>query len=78
MMDAENHILFIKKFSPASKAKDYCDFVNQDAKVFKDLLPSEYSVFAVSPENFATFYKEKDVAAYRKFFTENYGKKKEE
>lgn len=78
MLDMEYQIVTIKSFPVAAKAKDYYDFINQDAKVFKDIPPEEYQIFPISNDNFPVFYNEKKTEEYKKFFTENYLNKKEE
>jgi len=78
MMDVETQVVYVKSFSVASKAKDYFDIINQDSKVFMDILISEYKVFPISSENFTVLYKEKKMDEYQIFFTDNYLKKKDE
>lgn len=78
MVNMESQIVYVKSFPVASKAKDYYDLMNQDSKVFKDILVSEYKVFPISSENFTILYKEKKFEEYQHFFTNNYLKKKEE
>jgi hypothetical protein len=77
LLDMLRQIVIVKSFTGASQARDYCDLINQDNKVFKDMLPSDYKVFPISANNYAVFYKQKDVEKYEKFFTENYRKKQE-
>jgi hypothetical protein len=43
--------------------------------VFNDLQPGTYQSFAISTENFAIFFKEKDVDAYKMFFVQQVIKK---
>jgi len=78
LMDMEHQIVSIKHFPVAAKAKDYYDLINQDSKVFKDIPPEEYQIFPISTDNFSIFYQEKKPDEYKKFFTENYLKKKDE
>ena len=77
LMDMERQIVVVKSFNTASQAKDYYDIINQDAKVFKEISPEEYQVFPISADNYAVFYKQKNIPEYQKFFTENYKKKSE-
>jgi hypothetical protein len=51
--------------------------INQDAKVFKDVSTEDYQIFPISAENFTVFYQLKKPEEYKKFFRENYIKKKE-
>lgn len=78
LMDPDHHIVNIGKFALASKAKDYYDLLNQDAKVFRDIDIKEYQVFPISSENYNVFYQFKKTDEYKKFFTDNYLKKKED
>lgn len=77
LMDQERHLVIIKSFSTAAKAKDYYDLINQDSKVFKDIEPREYQLYPISTDNFAIFYKDKKMDEYNRFFTEHYNKVKE-
>ncbi|MEK6614666.1 MAG: tetratricopeptide repeat protein [Bacteroidota bacterium] len=78
LMDMEHQIVSIKSFPVSSKAKDYFDLINQDSKVFRDISPEEYQIFPITTDNFSVFYQEKKTEEYKRFFTENYLKKKEE
>jgi tetratricopeptide (TPR) repeat protein len=77
MMDMEHKIVSIKKFPSAAKAKDYYDLINQDSKVFKDISTEEYELYPITTENFTVLYQQKKLEEYKKFFTENYLRKKE-
>ncbi len=77
LMNMENRLVSVVTFPNAAKAKDYFDLINQDAKVFKDLEPKDYTVYPISSDNYSVFYREKDINVYRKFYAENYLKKKE-
>lgn len=77
LMDLDHHIVSVKSFQLASKAKDYYDLINQDGKVFKDINPNEYQLFPISTDNYTIFYQQKKMEEYKKFFAENYLKKKE-
>lgn len=76
LFDMLNQIVVIKSFATSFKAKDYYDLINQDNKVFKDILPTDYKVFPISADNYAVFYKHKNMREYEEFFVENYKKKK--
>lgn len=78
LFDMLNQVVVIKNFPGSSKAKDYYDMINQDNKVFKDISPADYKVFSISADNYAVFYKHKNIREYEEFFAENYKKKKEQ
>ena len=78
LMDMEHQVVSIKSFPASAKAKDYFDLINQDSKVFQSMIPADYEIFAISTGNFQVYYKDKKTEEYRKFFTENYLKKKNE
>jgi len=72
MMGTETHIIIIKSFVTSTKAKDYFDLIDQDAKVFKGIARKEYEIFPITPDNFSIFYKEKKMAEYKSFFEQYY------
>ncbi len=78
LMDMEHQIVSVKGFPTAAKAKDYYDLINQDSKVFSDILPEEYQVYPISSDNFSVFYKAKKIEEYKRFFTDHYLKSKQE
>ena len=78
LIDMEHQIVTVKTFPLASKAKDYYDLLNQDAKVFNNITPEEYEIFPITMDNFTVLYRTKKTDEYKTFFTENYLKKKEQ
>jgi hypothetical protein len=77
LLDMLSHVIVVKSFAGASKSKDYLDLINQDSKVFMNIPPADYKVFPISVDNYAVFYKLKNVTEYEKFFTENYNRQKQ-
>lgn len=71
-LDAEIQVVSIKSFLNADKAIEYYATLKNNAEVFKNVAPENYSLFAISTENYTVFYKDKNVEKYMKFFKEKY------
>ncbi len=65
----------VKEFADKKAAMTYYEFVKGDKDVFKDIALASVEVFAMSMENFSTFFHEKNQADYKTFFNTNYFKK---
>jgi hypothetical protein len=68
----QNYIVTVGNFNNASRARDYYNLIVQDEYVYSDLNPGTFDNFVISTENYGTFFKEKDLEGYRKFYAENY------
>lgn len=75
LLDPNHQLVLVKPFTTRTLALDYYNLVKSNTKVFNDLQPGGYQVFAISTENFAILFKDKDVAAYKLFFEQNVIKK---
>ena len=72
ILGKENQMVTVKKFTNKDKAMDYYNTFIKNETVLKDINAKSYPSFAISYENMAAFYVEKDIAAYQQFFGKNY------
>lgn len=69
-LDTDNQLIIIKSLENKQKAMEYYQaFLNENDKM-KNLKSAEY--FVITAKNYASFFVEKKVADYKKFFQENY------
>lgn len=71
-INTEVQIISVKSFSNAAKAMDYFNTLRSNQEVFKNIPAEDYALFAISSDNYVTFYKDKDVNKYMKFFNDKY------
>ena len=72
MFDSEFQMISIKSFSDKDEAMVYLQNVTQFPDFMEKVVKNNYDRFIISTENFAYFYKEKDVPAYISFYNDNY------
>ncbi|SEW33382.1 type IX secretion system periplasmic lipoprotein PorW/SprE [Chitinophaga arvensicola] len=67
-------MLIFRLFPNEDKALTYYDEVREQAEtsIIPRIRPTEYSFFVISRDNFILLNSTKDLAGYRKFFTDNY------
>lgn len=65
-------LVFVQGFGTTKKAQDYLVSINADTEMYAGIDRSKLEQFLISDKNFTVFYKRKDVAEYKAFFTENY------
>jgi tetratricopeptide (TPR) repeat protein len=65
-------LVFVQGFGTTKKAQDYLVSINADTEMYEGIDRSKLEQFLISDKNFTVFYKRKDVAEYKAFFTENY------
>jgi tetratricopeptide (TPR) repeat protein len=70
LLDPEHQIVLIKEFANSTKAQFYYNAVLPQSDVISGGI--SINIFMISKTNFSNFFKDKDVAAYLQFFTENY------
>ena len=58
-------ILSVKRFRSKEDAMDYYNNIN---KILKDYNQDQYTHFVISIQNYPTFYKNKNIETYEKFF----------
>lgn len=70
-LDLDNQLVIVKSFDNKQKAMEfYTAFKNDNSKVKK--YNSKMEFFVISNKNYASFFIEKKVDDYKKFFEENY------
>ena len=72
LLGLDQHLLMIKDFSNRQEAKKYYNLFLVEKTLKEVLTKSEHKKMLISLENFAEFYKNKDVDGYYKFFVKNY------
>jgi len=70
----ELQMVSVKDFSDEDKAMNYYRTFSKSKGEVKDINEGEFMRFVISYSNYATLYKEKDIAAYLNFFKQNYEK----
>ncbi len=65
-------LITIHRFMSASEAMGYWSHLQQDESPLKQLSDKDYQAFAISTQNYSTFYNRKDPAAYIPFFRKYY------
>ncbi len=71
-LDINHQLVSIKNFNGKTKAMNYYNFFKDKKAVFADLEEGSYQSFIISSENYAVFYKDKNIADYQEFFTQNF------
>jgi tetratricopeptide (TPR) repeat protein len=71
-LDLPHQLITVKTFNGKDKAMDYYNYLKGKATVFSDLINGTYQTFIISSENYSIFYKDKNIADYQEFFSENY------
>lgn len=72
LLNNNTELVVVNEFKNSSKAVDYYNEVRYNETVFKDIEEEAYTVFAISEFNYGIFFREKDIPAYMRFFTNNY------
>ena len=65
-------LLTINRFANAKEAMDYFQFLTKDGGYLDKFDKSDYKVFAISIQNYQTFYNQKNTNIYEKFFNKYY------
>ena len=71
-LDVTHQMVSVKAFDGMRKAMDYFNIADSNKEVFADLLKGTYQTFVISAENYAVFYKDKNITEYELFFTRNF------
>ena len=72
LLGRDQHLIIIKHFDDAKESMKYYQLLIEERSVIKILEEYEYSIMSISLENFAEFYKNKDIRGYYSFFEKNY------
>jgi tetratricopeptide (TPR) repeat protein len=71
-LDITHQLVSIKTFDGKAKAMDYYSTIKAKNELYEDLTPGTYESFIISEENYAIFYKDKNITDYQAFFTQNF------
>ena len=71
-LDLTHQLVSVKNFAGKAKAMEYYNFFKDLKGAFSDLEPNSYQTFIISAENYAIFYKDKNITDYQQFFTQNF------
>jgi hypothetical protein len=74
VLDRNHYMVTVGNFNNMEKAMKYKRAIIASEYVYSDLQPKDYQNFIISTENYPTFFKEKDVEEYEKFYITNYEK----
>ncbi len=72
LINKENQLITVKPIKGYDAAIDYIKSFKLNKDNLKDLNIKGYQYFLISNENFALFYKNKDIEGYLKFFEKNF------
>ena len=72
MLDNQRTIITIGNFDNKDDADDFYSALNNDEYVLSGMDPDEFESFIISVTNYPIFYRDKNVKAYKEFFTEFY------
>ena len=71
-LDLTHQLVNVKTFDGKTRAMAYFNMIKAKADLYDDLTPGTYQSFIISEENFAIFYKDKNITDYQQFFTQNF------
>jgi tetratricopeptide (TPR) repeat protein len=72
VLTADFQLITVKDFKNKQQALNYYESIVNVNEVFENVEESTYRHFVISIENFKTFFSNKRVGSYMKFFKENY------
>ena len=72
VFDSQLQMISIKSFSNKDDGMVYLQNITQYPDFMEKVVKKSYDRFLISTENFAYFYKEKNVATYLAFYNDNY------
>lgn len=75
VLDNKHQCIMVKKFESKTKALDYYNLLKSHPEIFAHLQPGSFQAMVISTENYALFFKDKNVASYKTFFDKNVLKK---
>ena len=74
IMGKEKHLLIIKGFETPQTATNYKNQLEDDNDFSFKIKNKNHHAFVISNNNFKTFYKNKDIDGYNRFYTKKYTK----
>lgn len=74
---ATEDLIFVQGFKETKKAVDYYQAIATDTIVFENIDLNKSAQFVISQDNFAKFYRKKEIPPYMQFFQKNYLKEED-
>jgi tetratricopeptide (TPR) repeat protein len=71
VLDNLHTLVLVKTFPNKKAAMDYYTLMKSKVDIFANLVPGTFQVVVISTENFALFFKDKNVDTYKTFFELN-------
>ena len=72
LFNDSTQMVTISRFNTAAEAMDYYRHLLREEGPLADYDEADYKVFAISQQNYTTFYKRKKIDAYKEFFDKYY------
>ena len=72
ILTSKLEMITVKEYKGVQQAINYYESIINVGDIFKDISPDNYRYFIISADNYKTFYNDKSVANYMKFFKEKY------
>ncbi len=72
LFNDSTQMVTISRFNTAAEAMDYYRHLLREEGPLVDYEEADYKVFAISQQNYTTFYKRKKIDAYKEFFDKYY------
>jgi hypothetical protein len=71
-LDADHQVVLLTFFDTKAKAMEFYSLFRGNKDVLAGINDQGHPAFAISPDNFSTLFKSKDVDGYAAFFSKNY------
>ncbi len=71
-LDADHQVILLTFFDTKEKSMEFYGLYRGDRDVLAGINDQGHPAFAISPDNYSTLYKNKDVEGYAAFFAKNY------
>jgi len=72
LLGVDQHLVTIKSFENKAISMSYYSSINDSPNIINELAKYDYKIMAIAVDNFAEFYKNKDVKGYNGFFNKTY------
>ncbi len=72
VLDKDVQMITVKSFDNATQAVNYFNAIKDNSQVYANINSDNYDHFVISSDNYAAFYKDKDINKYLKYFIKHY------
>ncbi len=72
ILDDDFQIITIKSFDNSKQALDYINTIIANTSFFEEVSKTDYQHFVISVDNFTTFFNDKSIDRYLRFYNKNY------